>query len=68
MYSLSLCYFFVWSGKSLQLLLIFPFGMLCLHAIRMIFVKACWQCACWWVWCPVSFLVVGESQSLFCSQ
>ena len=27
------------SGKSLQLLCIFPFGMLCLPAIRMMFVK-----------------------------
>ena len=27
------------SGKSLQLLCIFPFGMLCLSAISMMFVK-----------------------------
>ena len=27
------------SGKSLQLLCIFPFGMLCLSAINMMFVK-----------------------------
>ena len=27
------------SGKSLQLLCIFPFGMLCLYAISMMFVK-----------------------------
>ena len=27
------------SGKSLQLICIFPFGMLCLSAIRMMFVK-----------------------------
>ena len=29
----------MWSGKSLQLLLIFPIGMLCLSAISMMFVK-----------------------------
>ena len=29
----------MWSGKSLQLLCILPFGMLCLSAIRMMFVK-----------------------------
>ena len=29
----------MWSGKSLQLLCIFPFGMLCLSAISMMFVK-----------------------------
>ena len=29
----------MWSGKSLQLLCIFPFGMLCLYAISMMFVK-----------------------------
>ena len=29
----------MWSGKSLQLLCIFPFGMLCLSAINMMFVK-----------------------------
>ena len=28
-----------WSGKRLQLLCIFPFGMLCLSAISMMFVK-----------------------------
>ena len=28
-----------WSGKSLQLLCILPFGMLCLSAISMMFVK-----------------------------
>ena len=28
----------MWSGKSLQLLCILPFGMLCLSAIRMMFV------------------------------
>ena len=28
------------SGKSLQLLCIFPFGMLCLSAISMVFAKA----------------------------
>ena len=29
----------MWSGKSLQLLCILPFGMLCLSAINMMFVK-----------------------------
>ena len=29
----------MWSGKSLQLLCILPFGMLCLHAISIMFVK-----------------------------
>ena len=29
----------MWSGKSLQLLFILPFGILCLSAIRMMFVK-----------------------------
>ena len=55
----------MWSGKSLQLLCIFPFGMLCLSAISMMFVKKiCWQCVCWWILCTVSFLVVGESRSV----
>ena len=29
----------MWSGKSLQLLCILPFGMLCLSVISMMFVK-----------------------------
>ena len=29
----------MWSGKSLQLLCILPFGMLCLSSISMLFVK-----------------------------
>ena len=29
----------MWSGKSLQLLYLLPFGMLCLSAISMMFVK-----------------------------
>ena len=40
----------VWSGKILQFLCILPFGMLCLSAITMMFVKFCWQYVCWWVW------------------
>ena len=38
---LFLCVIFytMWSGKSLQLLCILPFGILCLSAIRMMFVK-----------------------------
>ena len=29
----------IWSGKSLQLICILPFGILCLSAMRMMFVK-----------------------------
>ena len=29
----------IWSGKSLRLLCIFPFGMLCLSAISMMFIQ-----------------------------
>ena len=29
----------MWSGKSLQVMCILPFGILCLSAIRMMFVK-----------------------------
>ena len=38
---LSLCVILhtMWSGKSMQLLCILPFGMLCLSAISMMFVK-----------------------------
>ena len=38
---LSLCVILhtMWSGKSLQFLCILPFGMLCLSAISMMFVK-----------------------------
>ena len=42
----------MWSGKSMQLLYILPFGMLCLSAISMMFVKSMLQCVCWWVWWP----------------
>ena len=62
----------MWSNKSLQLLCILPFGMLCLSIISIMFVKLCWQCVCWWLmWserkrelCQVSFHVVGESPSV----
>ena len=37
------------SGKSLQLLCILPFGMLCLSAISM-FVKIMLAVCNWWVW------------------
>ena len=30
----------MWSGKSLQLICILPFGMLCLSAISMMFVNS----------------------------
>ena len=36
------------SGKSLQLLCIFPFGMLCLSAISMMFVKILLAVWVWW--------------------
>ena len=64
------------SGKSLQLLCILPFGMLCLSAISMMFVKIllavcgygglseiglCVFCKL----CPVCFLVVGKGLSGF---
>ena len=32
----------MWSGKSLQLLCILPFGILCLSAIRIMFAKIIW--------------------------
>ena len=63
------------SGKSLQLLCIFPFGMLCLSAISMMFVKIL-LAVCILVGLsksglcvfrelrPVSFLVVGECPSV----
>ena len=68
------------SGKSLQLLCIFPFGMLCLSAISMMFVKIL-LAVCILVGtgygglnesglcvfcelCPVSFLVVGKGPSV----
>ena len=66
----------MWSGKSLQLLCILPFDMLCLSAISMMFVKimlAVGMLVGMVVWakadcvfrelCPVSFLVVGKSPS-----
>ena len=63
----------VCSGKSIQLLCILPFGMLCLSAISMMFVKnyvgsvyvglsESGLCA-FRELCPVGFLVVGESPS-----
>ena len=74
---LSLCVIWhtMWSGKSLQLLCIWSFGMLCLSAISMMFEKK--SVGSVYVGgydglsksglcvfrelCPVSFLVVGES-------
>ena len=65
------------SGKSLQLLYILPFGMFCLSAISMMFVKIL---LCVYVGgygglsesglcvfcklCPVCFLVVGKGPSV----
>ena len=77
---LFLCVIFhtMWSGNSLQLLCILPFGMLCLSAISMMFVKnyvgsvyvggydglsESGLCV-FRELCPVSFLVVGESPSV----
>ena len=55
----------VWSGKSLRLLCILPFGMLCLSVISMMFVKIMWaMCMVFLVLCPVGFFVVGESPSV----
>ena len=63
----------MWSVKSLQLLCILPFGMLCLSAISMMFVKML-LAVCMLVGlsglcvirklCPVGFLVVSESPSI----
>ena len=61
----------MWSGKILQLRCILPFGMLCLSAISMMFVKK-WLAVCmsesglcvFRELCPVSFLVVGKSLSV----
>ena len=53
-------------SKSLQLLCILPFVKLYLSAISMMFVKimlaVCMVVSCLSELCPVSFLVVGESQ------
>ena len=66
------------SGKSLQLLCILPFGMFCLSAISMMFVKIM-LAVCMLVGmlglsesglcvfcklCPVCFLVVGKGPSV----
>ena len=64
----------IWSGKSIQLLCILPFGMLCLSAIRLMFknysvgsgyggLSESGLCI-FRELCPVSFLVVGESPSV----
>ena len=64
------------SGKSLQLLCIFPFGMLCLSAISMMCVNILFvyisghggmsesRLCVFRELCPVSFLVVGECPSV----
>ena len=67
----------MWSGKSLQLLCILPFGMLCLSAISMIFVKNSVNSVyvglsesglcVFRELCPVSFLVVSERPSVLLS-
>ena len=44
MLCLSVIWHTMWSVKSLQLIFILPFGMLCLSAISMMCVKICWQC------------------------
>ena len=67
----------MYSGKSLQLLCILPFGMFCLSAISMMFVKIL-LAVCMLVGsglsesglcvfcklCPVCFLVVGKGASV----
>ena len=53
----------MWSGKSLQLLCILPFGMLCFSAISMMSLKIMLS-VCMLVDMMVSFLVVGESPSV----
>ena len=64
----------MWSGKSLKLLCIFPFDMLCLSAISMMFVKKSIGSmygglseSGLYVFrelCPVSFFVFGKSPSV----
>ena len=70
----------MWSGKSLQLLCILPFGMLCLSAISMMLVKIMLAVCIVYVGgygglnksglyvfrvlCLVIFLAVGESSSV----
>ena len=65
-------------GKSLQLLSILPFGILCLSAIRMMFVKnhigsvyVGWNCGLceselcgFGKLCPVGFLVIFKSSAV----
>ena len=61
----------MWSGKSLKLLCILPFDMLCLSTISVMFVKIM-LAVCFGGYgglseselCPVCFLVVGESPSV----
>ena len=57
----------MWSGKSLQLLCILPFGMLCLSAIKVMFYEnyiGGYGGLSESELCPVSFLVVDESPSV----
>ena len=60
----------MWSGKSLQLLCIWPFDMLCLSAISMMLVDSVYVGLREIGLCvfrelgPISFLVVGESPSV----
>ena len=77
MLSLCMSLHTMWSDKSLQLLCIFPFGVLCLSAISMMFEKNMLTVVggygglsesglcVFHDLCPVSFLVVGESPSVF---
>ena len=67
----------MWPGKNLQLICILPFGILCLSAIRMMFVKYVGSvyvggygglsesglCVICKL-CPVCFLVVGKGPSV----
>ena len=54
----------MWSGESLQLLCILPFGMLCLSAISGYGGLSESELCVFRKLCPVSFLLVGESPSV----
>ena len=55
----------MWSGKSLQLLCILPFGILCLSAISMVFVKIMLAVCMMVVWRKQTVSSVNCVQSAF---
>ena len=58
----------MWSGKSLQLLCMLPFGMLCLSAISIMFVNIMLAvCITVWWWSVDSVSSVNCVQKLSCS-